>query len=845
MEVGISLLFLIATCNSEHCSIQKTGELAVTNRIISWESPINTLRLEKQVNTVREELEIEDNQYQSYFFTRNNKDFVVQVPREASSITLGRGKCLEMGAKSITVQEIFSARLNERYTQVDSINFVMKTSNKTKCNIKGKEEEANCLKHIEELGETHKIRTNVSEMSKFLDKHKLGMLSVQGDNLILTTGARTILPCITEKGNTSKPAKWTILKKNYLQPKVKKAEKLLNLIKTTMEEDTSRQKRSLFSSIFGLASASETESLRQALKVELNNQQQTNKAMAELLRNQVKAAEAINKEDEILFNLEHEEAQLETKVEDMKTFLEKAFTNTTEITERLKQDVLAILKTVTINERLNNIEEQLKTILDILHCPAGNCRRVLEDIMRRENIGEQKTYAMIAKLVTVKHEKGKIEVKLHNITISDPVLTVKCIPFSRNNKSLRLRYSNEIAVNTQGFYTPRGNCMRESNIILCPEEPIYHKDKCLRDMISNQSNTGCEGQLKEDNDTIQDYISNKQELQIYSRVSDRMTMKTKTFQFETQIKTGINSYKLLQEQDYTIETSYISFKVKNHVKDKILTTRTSLDSMLSEDTHQDENLDSDKIRINLNELENIVVPILPKIHEKLDFEIPDKTLPHPALIYLSTPSESWYIWMILGGLLTLTTGAVIYCKCKKTCLFKRKQKEREDIEMREPSESESLVHTQRPKYTEMMLKNLGFTKEITSEINGKTYYWDGMSWRDDKNTLQPDFREPPSYLTAELHSYREGCEISEKDSKPYIHLKHFPETNFNKVKNVFEITMNNKTRTLPHYCAPKPSIELMQKHTRAILEAQKLKLNSPSKLDKPNNHKDPGYEIMN
>ena len=95
--------------------------------------------------------------------------------------------------------------------------------------------------------------------------------------------------------------------------------------------------------------------------------------------------------------------------------------------------------------------------------------KVLEDIMRRENIGEQKTYAMIAKLVTVKHEKGKIEVKLHNITISDPVLTVKCIPFSRNNKSLRLRYSNEIAVNTQGFYTPRGNCMRESNIILSPE----------------------------------------------------------------------------------------------------------------------------------------------------------------------------------------------------------------------------------------------------------------------------------------------------------------------------------------------------------------------------------------
>ena len=37
--------------------------------------------------------------------------------------------------------------------------------------------------------------------------------------------------------------------------------------------------------------------------------------------------------------------------------------------------------------------------------------------------------------------------------------------------------------------------------------------------------------------------------------------------------------------------------------------------------------------------------------------------------------------------------------------------------------------------------------------------------------------------------------------------------------------MNNKTRLLPAYAAPKPSVEILQKHTRAIMEVQKRKLN--------------------
>ena len=847
MSAAIRLLiYLVVSSSSQYCSIQKTGELAITNRIITWNSPVNTLRLETQVKTIKEELEIENSQYQRYSFTKHDKHFKIEVPKETSSLTLARGKCLEMEARSITVEEILEAKLNERFSKLDSINFIMKTANKTKCNTSGREEQADCLKQIEQLAAAYRLKTNASEMEQFLNKHKLGMLTVQGQQLVLTTGTKTILPCISERTNKTRPAKWTILKTNYLNPKVKKVEKLLKLVQNTMgTENNKRTKRSLFSSIFNLASASETESLRKALKTELNNQKQTNKAMAELLRNQVKAAEALNKEDEILFRLEKEEANLENKVENMKDFLEKAFTNSSEITSRLTQDVMAILKTITINERLNNIGEQLKTILDILHCPAGNCRRILEDIMRMEEIGEPKTYDMIAKLVTVKHTKGDIEVRLHNIAISDQVFTIKCIPFSEGNKTMKLEYNNEVAMGTRGFFIPKGNCMREADIILCPEEPIYHKDMCLRDLIINSSQTRCEEKLREDSETMQDFISNGHELQIYTRVTDKMKMKTKSFQFQTQMKEGINIYSLLKKEDYLIETSYISFQVKNHVQDKILTNENNLDNMFSQDTEKEDELTSDNIIIDLRELENIETPEeMPKVQRRPTFETPANNLPHPAIVYLSTPSESWYVWMIIGGLLTTAAGAIVYCKCKRTCLFKMRNQDKEEIELGGVRESESLIHS-RPKYTEMVVNNLGFTKEITATVSGQTYYWDGASWRDEDGVLQANFREPPSYLQAELFSYREGCVIGEKDSKPYIHLKHFPETNFNKVRNVFEITMNNKTRPLPHYCAPKPSMEMLQKHTRAVLEAQKLNLNSPTKSDKPTTTKETTYETMN
>ena len=57
MDLAVQLLiFLISTCSAEFCSIHQTGELAITNRILTWDSPVNTLRLEKQVKAIQKEL---------------------------------------------------------------------------------------------------------------------------------------------------------------------------------------------------------------------------------------------------------------------------------------------------------------------------------------------------------------------------------------------------------------------------------------------------------------------------------------------------------------------------------------------------------------------------------------------------------------------------------------------------------------------------------------------------------------------------------------------------------------------------------------------------------------------
>ena len=80
---------------------------------------------------------------------------------------------------------------------------------------------------------------------------------------------------------------------------------------THQRKEGKHNKRSILSSILGLAGSDETEELRKALKVELQSQRNTNKAVEGMLREQILTAKAINRDQKLLFSLKSHENKLE------------------------------------------------------------------------------------------------------------------------------------------------------------------------------------------------------------------------------------------------------------------------------------------------------------------------------------------------------------------------------------------------------------------------------------------------------------------------------------------------------------------------------------------------------
>ena len=506
----------------------------------------------------------------------------------------------------------------------------------------------------------------------------------------------------------------------------------------------------------------------------------------------------------------------------MKTFLEKAFSNNTEMTTRLKQDNLSILKAFTLSQRLSNIEEQLSTILDILHCPAGRCKRILEEVMQKENIGERDTLNMITEMVRTNYIQGKIEVTINNITKSDRVINLKCIPFVDNNKTMRLKYNHELAVSKKGFYTLPPTCIRTFEVILCPSQKTYIKDKCLESLVFNgTTNKHCEANLVEDKDTVQDFIADHKTLLIYSRVEDKVLITSRNFQERLELHTGTNTFEL-KKNETEVETSYMLLKIGRD-SDKQLTSETI--ALNEYDSRKEDNITLDnKWKIDTTELKDIEASKLSPDTDITRFELPDITLPNPTLIFLSSPEESWYVYLIMTIMaLTTTLGAVLYCRCKTKLCFKpkprnRRQRKCETDPKEGESEEETKLMEKLPKFCEMNLENLGFCKEITSLQKGKKYYWSGSSWRDDTNKMEPSFREPPSYLLGELKTFSGGCCIGIRQNMPYIHMKGFPETNYNRALGCWEVNSDKCTRTLPSYAAPRPTEDILQKFRKTLIE---------------------------
>ena len=814
------ILLLARGGTSKHCSIQEKGFLAQSNGKVIWSTPIHLKLIEEQLNSIQKEVEYKQQSTDTHEVNWDGRTFTFSIPVEAdNSITLARGKCMELEGHSSSLENILKSGLHERYTRLTSVSFLMKTKNGIKCNINGKESETKCWRQVEDIRRKYNMKTNTSNMRAFLETHQLGLLNTKGSEIVMTTGMKCRLPCITSTKAGKSQTKWSLLRDNYLKPIAERAVKILKRIKKATHDK--RRKRSLFSSIFGLASAAETENIRAALRVELDNQQRTNKAMSNLLRNQIKTAKQIRKEDKILYKLETEELKLEKEVDSLKSFLEKAFSNNTEMTTRLQQDNMAILKAFTLSQRLTNVENQLSTILDILHCPAGRCKRILEEVMEEQNIGEKDTLNLIADLVQTHYNKDRIEVVMDNITKTDRVVHLKCIPFLTSNQTVRLKYNHEIAINKKGFYTLPPTCIRTIGLTLCPQQMTYFKDKCLESLIHKRmANNHCGSSVVGDRQTIQDFISDQAMLHVYSRVKDKVLITSENFQERSELNIGINTFQL-KKSEVEIETSHMYFKVGRD-NDKQLTSETI--TLAKYDPKQEGNItEQSNVNIDTAELENIMIPKLSLDTNMDKFELSETILPNPTLVFLSKPEESWYVYLVMVvSALTMLIGMTIYCKCKKKLCFKMRHGNRVRVSENRTRESESeeqirLVE-QIPKYCEMTLENLGFCKEIITLQKGKKYFWSGSSWRDQSNRMEPSFREPPSYLLGELKTFSGGCMVGMKENNPYIHMKDFPETNYNRALGCWELNSEGTTRTLPSYAAPRPKEEILHKFRKTLIE---------------------------
>ena len=104
------------------------------------------------------------------------------------------------------------------------------------------------------------------------------------------------------------------------------------------------------------------------------------------------------------------------------------------------------------------------------------------------------------------------------------------------------------------------------------------------------------------------------------------------------------------------------------------------------------------------------------------------------------------------------------------------------------------------------------------DIEGQPFYWTGSNWKNAEGCLVDGIKEPPFYLRTQLSTHNGGLELSFKNEKPYINLKGYKETFWDKQKNMYCIEEQGKVRTLPEYTAPKPDDKMLKLLTQAEAE---------------------------
>ena len=813
--VLISFLLLHqVTTGARHCHTEENGQLVKNTGTVVWEIPIDINTLETAVRTLGQDLGSRESDKLTMTYTSGSK--IINIPTHPSeSITLARSKCLAKHQKSATIKDILSSKVYEKYSTLSTISYFMEKEKGLTCNLDTQKNGEECWTDINTMAENYKLGLDIEKMKTHMKEHKMGILKVEHNKLKLTSDPdRHILPCISDRGNQT-TTKWSVLTEIYLKPHYKQvSEKFKNLKRQLeeMERQQRREKRSLFSSIFGLAGASETRELRKALKTELSNQEEMASNMAGMLRSQIQVAEKIEDEHKILFKIKREEEKLETSLKDITIYLEQALANTSDANTENHHSITVLMRFVTINERIRNMEKMIDTLTDIIHCPFSRCVGILDDVMSRNNIGTPDTYLVIAQTMRTEFEQGKVKVILKNITIeSDRIIKIRCIPFNQGQNTVKLDYKGHISIGNQGYFqTNENDCHRTHGQTLC-ENIVWHRDTCL-DMIVNQATEEdeCNDHLIEDNTTKQDFTFNNDTLEIFSRHHGEITIQSGAVEFKSELNPGTNVFKL-GDRMYNIKTDTLQFSFGSPLT-------VTLEGSVTMKPQKDNLIESESARIDIRQLVKIEQEI-PHFSLNLttsDIEI-NRTLPHPAVIFLTEPEKSWYVYLLLLLIILCPLGIYIYCKVKNSSCTRRKQvREIEGITPR--GDIEEKIELIQVPHSKLAIIKHGFCSEITASIEGQPFFWTGSNWKNSEGSLVDGIKEPPLYLRTQLSTHNGGLELSFKENKPYINLKGYKETSWDKQRNMYCIEEHGKLRTLPEYTAPKPDDNMLKLLTQAEAE---------------------------
>ena len=163
-------------------------------------------------------------------------------------------------------------------------------------------------------------------------------------------------------------------------------------------------------------------------------------------------------------------------------------------------------------------------------------------------------------------------------------------------------------------------------------------------------------------------------------------------------------------------------------------------------------------------------------------------------------------------------GFWLYSKLRHSkCCRQKKQMRKTGITPRHDIE-EKIELIQVP-HSKLSIVKHGFCSEIITAIDGQPYYWTGSNWKNSEGSLVDGIKEPPFYLRTQLSTHAGGLELSFKNKKPYINLKGYKNTMWDKHKNMYCIEEEQgKMRTLPEYTAAKPDDNMLKLLSQAEAE---------------------------